>query len=434
MPASPAPSPQSPLARQASGNAKHLPINAESPLTLNHNLSTSSLHLTIPLIDSLISSLSLALSMRSALSTRDMNIPVPRVTRRTKAAAPSSTSTSPTPTPVIEEPQPTQKKLPPPRKGAKANSVSRKKKTSEPAPQPVDANSDTDTLIINPPVPPPPSNPLVPLTSPLVTEGLPPPPPVPILPVGFTEIRLPPSQPDNTPPRVPSSPITCPDVPVAVPPSLVIDPALLSGLSAHVPTAPPPGPRQCVSDAMDVDDPLSGVHPGSTAEYDALLRENGELRLQLEGLMRDEEAVDLGSVPQHDFRPGSKPLPRPHGAGKKGWNLLKAMGLNPESTKDKEFYNGLMCEARRAAAVAGLDPRLSILEQEVDRLAQAYAEARRTYPYLRNFEHDWVTYEFIKQALVNKRKYTKRKSSGKVPPQRQTRNTPLGRLIQSAYQ
>lgn len=178
-------------------------------------------------------------------------------------------------------------------------------------------------------------------------------------PIGDARSPTPPAAsmiPAQSPPQPPVLPgLTFPtgsDNPVL---PLAIDPQLLS-----VRNTPPPqqdvasrGQKRS-SNAIDTEDPVEdGSRPDDP--YAVIKALQGELfsftssfYMPLTFPISDQLDELRGSAPKRPrvgkeaMMEAARTVPRPKGVGKTGWSLLKEMGLDPESTDDKAFYNEIM--------------------------------------------------------------------------------------------
>ncbi|KZV84258.1 hypothetical protein EXIGLDRAFT_700646 [Exidia glandulosa HHB12029] len=87
--------------------------------------------------------------------------------------------------------------------------------------------------------------------------------------------------------------------------------------------------------------------------------------------------------------------------------LRDAMGL----TDKPKTYKACQRAVRRCVDMADLDHTLHMKKQDVCALSKVYKAARSIKPYLKRFEHNWATYEFIKMLLRNRRQHSARRDA-----------------------
>ncbi|KAF9472873.1 hypothetical protein BDN70DRAFT_937846 [Pholiota conissans] len=108
--------------------------------------------------------------------------------------------------------------------------------------------------------------------------------------------------------------------------------------------------------------------------------------------------------------PGITPIPRPDGeAGsrKKGFNLVRAMGLKSR----KGEYKIIRATVRKYVDAAMLNTGGHFKDQEAEKLGAIYKLARDQFPYLTRdrFPNDWATSEIVKGYLCYLRKENAKK-------------------------
>ncbi|KAG8898748.1 hypothetical protein FRB99_007186 [Tulasnella sp. 403] len=150
----------------------------------------------------------------------------------------------------------------------------------------------------------------------------------------------------------------------------------------------------------------------STASATAVAAESAakdKIIAKLQGMSHFEEKCNILEQAQVQMEKEAnmhRLKPRPSGRRGTDWNLQVEMGLSDNKNK----YNEIMTSVRECFYNAGIDVWKSLNRQEPGRVSAAVTAAKAIpgNEILSTFEGDWVTKEFFKQTMREKRKKLKK--------------------------